>query len=420
MEGAQLNSTIAALDIGTSKISVAVGEVGPSGELAVLGFGKVPAAGIHAGSVQDVELAVESIRAAVAEAEATSERKITTVSAALTGKHLHSINKVGRLVLPDGEVDANAVKRATRLAMAFDPKVDARSPDDRVVSHVIKGYTLDNDDAMLQDPIGMAGSVLKAHAHLAIGSDSVVVNLVKCIRRASLDIEGLVLQPWASAAGTLTQTEKELGVIALDIGAGTVDVACFEKGHIAFTGVAQTGGEIITRDIAAGLNCALADAEDIKLAYGHVGARPEDAYERIRYIRESTQTEEAITSSQLVNIIEARSEEILRMTAHYFLNSDHWLQKAAAGIVITGGVSRMPGLDRLAKAVLGLPVRVGVPPMQKGSALGLVSPEDSTVVGVLLETLRRRRVSGDNKHKAGRFDGFFGVVRRIMFGDFSG
>lgn len=420
MEGAQLNSTIAALDIGTSKISVAVGEVGPSGELAVLGFGKVPAAGIHAGSVQDVELAVESIRAAVAEAEATSERKITTVSAALTGKHLHSINKVGRLVLPDGEVDANAVKRATRLAMAFDPKVDARSPDDRVVSHVIKGYTLDNDDAMLQDPIGMAGSVLKAHAHLAIGSDSVVVNLVKCIRRASLDIEGLVLQPWASAAGTLTQTEKELGVIALDIGAGTVDVACFEKGHIAFTGVAQTGGEIITRDIAAGLNCALADAEDIKLAYGHVGARPEDAYERIRYIRESTQTEEAITSSQLVNIIEARSEEILRMTGHYFLNSDHWLQKAAAGIVITGGVSRMPDFDRLAKAVLGLPVRVGVPPMQKGSALGLVSPEDSTVVGVLLETLRRRRVSGDNKHKAGRFDGFFGVVRRIMFGDFSG
>ena len=105
----------------------------------MLGFGKVPAAGIHAGSVQDVELAVESIRAAVAEAEATSERKITTVSAALTGKHLHSINKVGRLVLPDGEGDANAVKRATRLAMAFDPKVDARSPDDRVVSHVIKG-----------------------------------------------------------------------------------------------------------------------------------------------------------------------------------------------------------------------------------------------------------------------------------------
>ena len=344
MEGAQLNSTIAALDIGTSKISVAVGEVGPSGELAVLGFGRCPPRAFTPAAFRTSSLPLNRSVPPSPEAEATSERKITTVSAALTGKHLHSINKVGRLVLPDGEVDANAVKRATRLAMAFDPKVDARSPDDRVVSHVIKGYTLDNDDAMLQDPIGMAGSVLKAHAHLAIGSDSVVVNLVKCIRRASLDIEGLVLQPWASAAGTLTQTEKELGVIALDIGAGTVDVACFEKGHIAFTGVAQTGGEIITRDIAAGLNCALADAEDIKLAYGHVGARPEDAYERIRYIRESTQTEEAITSSQLVNIIEARSEEILRMTAHYFLNSDHWLQKAAAGIVITGGVSRHAGL----------------------------------------------------------------------------
>ena len=420
MEGAQLNSTIAALDIGTSKISVAVAEAGPDGELAVLGFGKVSAEGIHAGSVQDVELAVESIRAAVTEAEATSQRKITTVSAALTGKHLHSINKVGQLVLPDGEVDSNAVKRATRLAMAFDPKVDAKSADDRVVSHVIKGYTLDNDDAMLQDPVGMTGSVLKAHAHLAIGSDSVLLNLVKCIRRASLDIEGLVLQPWASAAGTLTPTEKELGVIALDIGAGTVDAACFEHGHIAFTGVAQTGGEIITRDIAAGLNCSIADAEDIKLAYGHVGRRAEDGFERIRYIRESTQTEESITSADLVNIIEARSEEILRVTAHYFLKPDGWLNKAAGGIVITGGVSRMPGFDKLAQQVLGLPVRVGVPPMQKGSALGLVSPEDATVVGVLLETMRRRRLAGGSKHKSGRFDGVLGVVRRIMFGDFSG
>ena len=405
MEGAQLNSTIAALDIGTSKISVAVAEAGPDGELAVLGFGKVSAEGIHAGSVQDVELAVESIRAAVTEAEATSQRKITTVSAALTGKHLHSINKVGQLVLPDGEVDSNAVKRATRLSMAFDPKVDAKSADDRVVSHVIKGYTLDNDDAMLQDPVGMTGSVLKAHAHLAIGSDSVVLNLVKCIRRASLDIEGLVLQPWASAAGTLTPTEKELGVIALDIGAGTVDAACFEHGHIAFTGVAQTGGEIITRDIAAGLNCSIADAEDIKLAYGHVGRRAEDGFERIRYIRESTQTEESITSADLVNIIEARSEEILRVTAHYFLKPDGWLNKAAGGIVITGGVSRMPGFDKLAQQVLGLPVRVGVPPMQKGSALGLVSPEDATVVGVLLETMRRRRLAGGSKHKSGRFSG---------------
>ena len=420
MEGAQLNSTIAALDIGTSKISVAVGEAGPGGELAVLGFGKVGAEGIHAGSVQDVELAVESIRAAVAEAEATSERKITTVPAAPTGKHLHSTNKVGQRGLPRAEADAASVKRAARLAMAFDPKTDAWGPDDRVVSHVIKGFTLDNDDAMIQDPIGMAASVLKAHAHLAIGSDSVVVNLVKCIRRASLDIEGLVLQPWASAAGAVTQTERELGVIVLDIGAGTVDAACYENGHIAFTGVAQTGGEIITRDIAAGLGCSLSDAEDIKLAYGHAGMRPEDAHERIRYIRETTQTEEMVMTADLVNIIEARSEEILRMTARYFLNPDHWLQKAAAGIVITGGVSRMPGFDKLAQQVLGLPVRVGVPPMQKGSALGLVSPEDSTVVGVLLETMRRRRMSGSAKHKTGRFDGFFGVVRRILFGDFSG
>ena len=229
METVQQSSTVAALDIGSEKIAVAVADASEGGELTLLGFGKVPSLGIQHGSVQDVELAVESIRAAIAEAEQTSRRKVTTVSVALTGKHLHSINKVGQLVLPDAEVDSAAVKRVTRLAMAFDPKVEGQSQDDRLVSHVVKGYTLDNDDVMIDDPIGMVGSVIKAHVHLAIGSDSVVQNLVKCIRRAGLDIEGLVLQPWASAAGVLTPTDKELGVVVLDIGAGTTDISCWEK-----------------------------------------------------------------------------------------------------------------------------------------------------------------------------------------------
>ena len=223
METVQQSSTVAALDIGSEKIAVAVADASEGGELTLLGFGKVPSLGIQHGSVQDVELAVESIRAAIAEAEQTSRRKVTTVSVALTGKHLHSINKVGQLVLPDAEVDSAAVKRVTRLAMAFDPKVEGQSQDDRLVSHVVKGYTLDNDDVMIDDPIGMVGSVIKAHVHLAIGSDSVVQNLVKCIRRAGLDIEGLVLQPWASAAGVLTPTDKELGVVVLDIGMEGMD-----------------------------------------------------------------------------------------------------------------------------------------------------------------------------------------------------
>ena len=418
MDGAQNNSTIAALDIGTSKITVAVGEVGPAGELSVFGFGKVAANGIHAGCVQDVELAVEAIRAAVAEAELTSQRRITTVAAALTGKHLHSVNNVGRLVLPEGEVDNNAVMKATRLAMTFDAKKDARSEDDRVVTHIIKGYTIDNDDTMLDDPLGMAGNVLNAHAHLAVGSDSIVRNLVKCIRRAGLELEGLVLQPWASAAGTVTATEKELGVIVLDVGAGAVDIACYQGGQIGYTAVAPWGGEIITRDIAAGLNCRLADAEDIKIGYGRIGARNEDNYELIRYTRESTGLEDTISRTDLIGIVEARCEETLGLIGRYFLTPDKWLERAAAGIVLTGGVARTPGLDALAARVLGLPVRIGVPPMQKNTPLGLVNPEDATAVGVLLEAMRRRRAAG--REKLSRGNPFMAVLRRIVFGDFAG
>lgn len=418
MEGVQNNSTLAALDIGTSKISVAVAEIDDSGALSILGFGKVPASGIHAGSVQDVELAVESIRKAVTEAEQISRRKISTVSVALTGKHLHCVNKVGQAPLPNDEVENNDVKRATRLAMTFDAKTDGESEDDRVVSHIIKGYTIDNDDTMLQDPLGMAGSVLKAHAHLAIGSDSVVLNLVKCIRRAGLDLEGLVLQPWASAAGVLTNTEKELGVIMLDVGAGAVDIACYQGGNIEYTAVVPSGGDLITRDIASILQCTIDDAEEIKRNYGHVGLRNEDAFETIRYINETTQSEASTTNAKLVEIIESRSLEMLRVIAQYYLARDKWLQKAAAGIVITGGVTHMQGFAELAQRVFGLPVRIGQPPLQKKSALALQHPEDATVVGVLLETVRRRSLMGSSMLRTGRFDGFWGAVRRIIFGDF--
>lgn len=418
MEGVQNNSTIAALDIGTSKISVAVAEVDDSGALSILGFGKVGANGIHAGSVQDVELAVESIRNAVTEAEQMSRRKISTVSVALTGKHLHCVNKTGQAPLPNAEVENNDIKRATRLAMTFDAKTDAESSDDRVVSHIIKGYTIDNDDTMLQDPLGMAGSVLKAHAHLAIGSDSVVLNLVKCIRRASLDLEGLVLQPWASASGVLTPTEKELGVVVLDIGAGAIDIACYQGGNIEYTAVVPSGGDLITRDIASILRCRIDDAEDIKLSYGHVGLRPEDAFENINYINETTDRQTTATNAKLVEIIESRLVETLKVIAQYYLARDKWLDRAAAGIVITGGVARLPGLQELAQKVFGLPVRIGQPPLQKRSALTLENPEDATVVGVLLETVRRRHITGNATLRPGRLDGFWGAVRRIIFGDF--
>ena len=400
MDSGAQSSMVVALDIGTSKIACAVADVNERGELKIVGIGKVAANGIQDGSVQDVESAVESIRLAKEEAEAMSGREITMVSTALTGKYLHSVNREGRLVLGENEVTTDDLQRVTRLAMAFDPKVDGRSDDDRVVAHIVKGYTLDNDNVLIEDPVGMTGSVIRSHVHLAVGSESIVANLVKCIRRVGLDVEALILQPWASAASCVTPTEKELGVIVMDFGAGAIDLVCFEHSEIEKTQVIPAGGELIRRDIAGVFECSL--------------------YEKIRYTKEASGESAVQTCEFLEKIVSMRAGEILRVIKENYIDPERWTQKAAAGIVITGGMTEMPGFPELVQRVMGLPVRIGTPRLPGEQAVNLTAAEDSTVTGVLLETVRRRRLSGRIRRNAGRFSGLMGFFRRVVFGDFAG
>ncbi len=423
MEGTQPDNIIAAIDIGTSKIEVAVADVSVPNQIDVIGIGNVSSYGVDGGSIQDVELAVESIRRAVAEASETSGQPISHVTAALTGKHLHCINKVGRLVLSGDEVTEEDVKTATKLAMMFDPKVhdsetetSFKSESDEVVMHSIKGYTIDDDDTLISDPVGMAGSVLKAHVHLAIGSDSIALNLIKCIRKAGLDLDGVVMQPWASAASCLTPTEKELGVILMDLGAGATDIACYQSNQIQYTAVSPIGSGIFSRDIAAGIGCSLDAAEEIKTAYGHIGKRENDPFVRIRYTHEASGAEREITAEELVNIIEPRALEILQwLDAHHFAR-DNWLGRAAGGVVITGGLSKLPGFEALIRETFKLPVRIGEPLMVRSTRFKLTDPEDATVMGVLSESKRRLEIG---KHQAVHTHaGVLGWFRRLIYGDF--
>ena len=420
MDSGAQSSMVVALDIGTSKITCAVADVDDFGNLRIIGMGKVAATGIQDGSVRDVESAVEAIRLAKEEAERTSGCEITTVSTALTGKNLHSVNREGRLVLNEGEVTTDDVLRVTRLAMAFDPKTDGIAEDDRVVAHMVKGYTLDNDNVLIEDPVGMTGNVIRSHVHLAVGSESVLANLVKCIRRAGLDVEALILQPWASAASCVTPTEKELGVIVIDFGAGAIDLACYEHGEIEMTQVITAGGDLISRDIAGFFGCSLDDAEDIKLSYAHIGSRSEDKFEKIRYNNEATGEPASQDCALLEQIVSARCSEILSVIKEGCIDPNRWTQRAAAGIVVTGGMTLMAGFAELVQREMGLPVRIGVPRRTGEQALNLVGPEDATVIGVLLETVRRRRLSGRARKETGRFGSIINFLKRIAFGDFSG
>lgn len=421
METTQSTQQVVALDIGTSKIVVAVADVDENGDARVVGFSKVPAYGVQNGCIKDVASAVDSIRRALTEAQEMSQRTITSVAVALTGKSLRSQNKVGRFVMQDREVDAKSARQARQLAMAFDPKVDAKTEDETVVCHLLQGYTLDNDSTVIQDPVGMSCHVLKAHAHLAIGSDTIIANLVKCIRRAGVDVECLVLQPWASAACCVTPTEMQLGVIVMDMGAGAIDIACYKDGKIEMTAVAPIGGDFLTRDVAAILYCTISDAEDLKRTYGRIGVRPEDSLETIRYVYEAGNEgeERELTRDQLVRILETRARELVDYISRMFLVPGQWPQKAASGIVLTGGMSHLPGLAEMIEQKMGLPVRIGHPKEIKDAPIQLSAPEDATVMGIFSEVHKRRRVNGKNavNHRAGQ--GVLGVLKRFFIGDFT-
>ena len=423
MQDTQPENVIAAIDIGTSKIEVAVADVSVPDQIDVIGIGNVPSYGVELGCIKDVELAVEAIRKAVSEASETAATPITHITAALTGKGLHCINKVGKLVLAGDEVTEEDVKTATKLAMIFDAKVhdvdtapELRSEDDIVVMHSIKGYTIDDDDTMISDPVGMAGSVLKAHVHLAIGSESIALNLIKCIRKAGLDVDGVVMQPWASAASCLTPTEKELGVILLDFGAGATDIACFHSNEIQYTAVSPVGSNLLSRDIAAIIGSSLDDAEEIKRTYAHIGVRENDAFTKIRFTHEASASEREATCSEIVRIVEQRVKEILERIGAEHLARDNWFGRAASGVVITGGMVKLPGFPALVRKYYGLPVRVGEPLMVHSTRFSLTDPEDATVMGVLSEA-RRRRDTGSHQviHK---HTGITGFLRNVFFGEF--
>ncbi len=420
---------IAALDIGSSKIAVAVASVSEDGRLRFVGFGKVPSKGIRQGCVQNIELAVTSIRNALEEAKEISRiESIPSVYVALTGKGLHSINKQGRVVIQDGQVTEANVKKAQQLALAFDSKEDGNAPDDKIVSHVLQMYTIGSDDTPIYEPpVGYKGEVLRAYAHLAIGPDSMVQNLLTCVRRAGVDVDGLVLQPWASAASCLTQTEKKLGVILLDFGAGLIDIACYKDDIVQYTAVATAGGNLFTNDIATYLKCTIEEAERIKLAYGHIperpsdryDERPSDRYEKIHYTYEPTGKAKEVTSAEIVNVLEQRLRELIGVLRTYYLDKQDWTQQAAAGVVITGGMAEMSGFDKVIEDELGLKVRIGHPNPWRGGGVSLVSPADSTVMGVLDEVKRRRMIGERSKRSSRGGSRIWSAFKRLWVGDFA-
>lgn len=366
-------SFIFGLDLGTTKVCAVVGEV-VEGGLEIRGIGTSPSTGIKKGVVVNIEPTVESIKKAVKEAESLTGVQIDTVYAGITGVHIKGLNSYGAVGIRGEEVTPVDVERAIESARAV------YIPLDREVLQVIPtGYILDGQDG-IRDPVGMACVRLEAKVHIITAGVSSVQNILKCCEKAGLKVIEVVFQPLASTEAVLTDDEKELGVAVVDVG-GTTDIILYRDGRLRHFSVLTIGGNHFTNDIAIGLRVSMSEAERLKKGFGCALASMVDKDEMIDIIQAGQ--ERKIPSKYLSEIIQPRAEELLDLIKDE-LQSCSGYDIASSGIVLTGGGSLLAGLDRMAEAVLGLPVRAGYPDGVNGCRGNINTPVYATGIGLVL------------------------------------
>lgn len=373
-----MERTIVGIDVGSSKVCALVGEVDDAGLVRVIGVGLVPAHGIRKGVVVNVAEATAAIADAVVQAERTSGYKIERAYVGLSGTHISSLNSRGVVGISRREqgITPEDIDRALDAAHAI------AVPHNQEVVHVIpRGYVVDGQSGV-RDPLGMHGFRLEVEAHIVTASTTAIQNLVKCVEGAGVGVDELVLASIAAGEAILTETEREMGVVLADIGAGTTDIAIFIDGTVWHTVTLGIGGEYITGDIAIGLRLPPATAEQIKIRHGHarVAQVPDD--ERFTVPAISGGTPQVVLRWKLAEIIEARVEEILSMIQQEIKRSGYD-GLLSAGVVLCGGTAQLAGIQELARDVLGLPVRVGVPEGLDGLVDQILNPAHAVGAGLM-------------------------------------
>jgi cell division protein FtsA len=392
---------IVALDIGTSKVVAVVSELLPDGRIEVLGLGQHASNGMRKGVVVNIETTIQSIQKALEEAELMADVKIREVLTGIAGSHIRSFNSSGMVAIKDKEVTPTDVARVIETARAVN------IPTDQQVLHVLtQEFIVDNQDD-IREPIGMSGIRLEVRVHIVTGAVSAAQNILKCVRRCGLEVQELILQPLASSLAVLTQDEKDLGVVLVDIGGGTTDIAIFTNGAIRHTAVIPIAGDQITGDIAAALRTPTLDAEEIKIQHGIAKQSMADPEARIDVPGIGDRGPRTLSRQALAAVIEPRVEELFALV-HQVVRESGYEDLLSSGVVITGGSATMPGMVELAEDIFLKPVRVGVPDYQGALADVVRSPRFSTVMGLLQEG-RSQRLRG---RKAAQQGG--GGVRDVL------
>ena len=396
------NGLIVGLDIGTSKVCAIVGEMTERG-VEVIGVGSHLSQGLRKGVVINIESTVESIKKAVEEAELMAGCEIKSVFTGIAGGHIKGFNSHGIVAVKNKEVTDRDVERVIDAAKAV------AIPMDREVLHILpQDYIIDEQDG-IKEPLGMSGVRLEAKVHIVTGAVTSAQNIIKCCNRTGLNVADIVLEPLASAEAVLSSEEKELGVALVDMGGGTTDIALFHDGAVKHTAVLAIGGNHLTSDIAAGLRTPIGEAEKIKQRYGYARTNMVTRDEKVEVPSVGGRNSRTISRQILCEIIEPRLDEIFQLIRREIAKSGYD-GSLAAGVVMTGGSTLLPGMVEMGEDVMGMPARLGVP-MHVGGLVDVISsPIYATGVGLVLYGMKRQ----EKNFFRIREDNIFGKVKGRM------
>ncbi len=374
---------LVALDIGTSKVTVIVAARKEGGYHEVVGLGESESIGLKKGVVVNIDATVQSIQRAIAEAELMANCKITQVYTQIGGSHIRGLNSSGMVAIKDKEVTEAEVARVIETAQAIN------IPTEQQILHVLtQGFIIDGQEDV-REPIGMSGVRLEVKVHIVTGAASAAQNLIKCIRRCGLEINQLTVPPLPSGLAVLTEDEKELGVVLVDIGAGTTDIAIFAEGALRHTAVIPIAGDQITNDIAMALRTPTVDAQDIKIQHGIAKQELADPNEMIDVPGLGERSPRMLSRQALAAVIEPRVEELFSLVQQVIRESGYE-ELVSSGVVLTGGSAMMPGMVELGEDIFFKQTRIGVPHYTDSLAEVVRSPRYATSMGLLLGARAQR------------------------------
>jgi cell division protein FtsA len=388
------HETVCGLDIGTTKTCAVVAVDGPNG-LEIVGVGEAPSLGMRKGVVVDLEETIKSIEAATEKAERMAGIHVGDVFVGITGDHIRSTNNRAVVAVSgeDREVTHSDVRRV------IDASKIINLPGDRQIIHALPRYfTVDGQEGV-DDPIGMAGGRLEVDTHIVTGGSSFITNVLKCVHRAGLEAAGLVFEPLASSAATLKAEEKQVGVVMLDIGGGTTDIAVYSLGSAIYTATVPVGGNILTSDISLGLKTTLSEAEDVKKRFG-AAVRDAGNEENFEVRTLDGRSSKGYTTEQLRQIVVPRVLETLRMAKQKIVENVP-RDLVLGEVVLTGGGAQLPNIEAIAEDVFGLPARVGLPNTVGGLTDAMALPQYSTAIGLVLFGANDEHDAADSHRRRG-------------------